>query len=614
MHFPVPRDVPLGAVCSADKSCTFLVWAPKANTLDVRLLSPRERTIPMQQLDRGYFFAAVDDISAGTLYRYRIDGQTDRPDPASRFQPQGVHGPSQVIDPRFDWDDRAWRGLPLHQYVFYELHVGTFTPDGTFDAIIPHLADLKELGITALEIMPVAQFPGNRNWGYDGVYPFAVQDSYGGPSGLKTLVNACHQQGLAVVLDVVYNHFGPEGNYAGDFAPYFTDLYKTPWGQAINFDQAWSDEVRRYFIDNALQWITDFHIDALRLDAIHAIVDMSVQPFVQELAAACHDRAKELDRHVHVIAESNRNDRRVVSACTAGGWGLDAEWNDDFHHSMRVALTGERAGYYRDFSGLEDLARAFRDGFVYTGQYSAFRRKSYGSSSCDLPGERLVVFDQNHDQVGNRKMGDRLANLVSFEQLKLAAAIVLLSPCLPLLFMGEEYAETSPFQYFISHGDPDLVKAVRKGRSEEFASFAWSGEVPDPQSEETFLRSKLNWHLQSDGRHRVLRSYYRELLHIRRAIPALAQLDKKNQEVVLADENVILVRRWNGSSQLFAAFHFDAALAQVRLPLPSGRWEKRLDSSEEHWGGEGSQTPEILQSRDGVDLLLAPWAVVVFSF
>jgi maltooligosyltrehalose trehalohydrolase len=590
-----------------------LVWAPKAKTVDVHILSPNENIVAMQQLDRGYFLANLETLSLAALYRYRLNGKTERPDPASRFQPEGVHGPSQVTDPSFDWTDQNWRGLPLDEYVLYELHAGTFTPEGTLEAIIPRIPDLKELGITAIEIMPVAQFPGSRNWGYDGVYPFAVQDSYGGPAALKRLVNSCHMRGMAVVLDVVYNHLGPEGNYLGDFGAYFTDYYHTPWGSAINFDQAHSDEVRRYFIENALQWVSDFHMDGLRLDAIHAIVDPSATPFIQELAAACHQRAKELNRKVHVIAESSRNDKRVATATEAGGWGLDAEWNDDFHHSLRVLLTGEHEGYYADFGEVDQLAKAFREGFVFTGQYSKFRQKHYGNSSRELPGKSLVVFAQNHDQVGNRKTGDRLIQAAGFERAKLAAGTVLLSPYVPLLFMGEEYGEMAPFQYFVSHGDEALVEAVRKGRSKEFAGFAWAGALPDPQDENTFLRSKLNWDSRKEGQHRILLYLYQNLLRFRREIPALAQLDKKSLEVVaLSDPNALLVRRWTQTSHALIVFHYGAGSAQISLPVQSGRWEKLLDSSDPSWAGGGCQTPDAATLENRLTISAAPWSFLLF--
>jgi maltooligosyltrehalose trehalohydrolase len=607
-------DWPLGAAWADQGRCSFLVWAPRAKKVEVHIIGPQEHILPMEPLERGYFFTLIEDIAPGALYRYRLDGQKERPDPASRYQPEGVHGPSQVVDPRFDWGDAAWRGIPLSSFVLYELHVGTFTPEGTFEAIVRRIGELKALGITAIEIMPVAQFAGNRNWGYDGAYPFAVQGSYGGHGGLKRLVNACHLQGMAVVLDVVYNHFGPEGNYSADFGPYSTDFYQTPWGAAINFEQAQSDEVRRYFIDNALEWITDFHIDALRLDAIHAIVDPSARTFVEELAAACHNRARELDRQVHLIAESNQNDRRVVNRSELGGWEFDAQWNDDFHHSLRVAITGERDGYFQDFTGVEHLARAIRDGFVFTGEYSNYRQKHYGTSSRELPGETLVVFAQNHDQVGNRRLGDRLGQVVCFEQAKLAAGTVLFSACVPLLFMGEEYAEPAPFLYFVSHGDPSLIEAVRRGRREEFASFEWEGELPDPQEEKTFLSSKLHWELKAEGRHGVLWNFYHGLLKLRRDVPALARLDKVAQKVAtFTEQKVIFLRRGEGQGQVFIVYHFDRATAELVLPVPRGRWRKMLDSAAQQWGGPGSHAPDILDSDGEVQLTLSPWALLAFT-
>ncbi len=553
----------------------------------------------------------VDDVSSGTLYRFLLNGEKQRPDPASRYQPQGVHGPSQIVDDRFEWNVSNWRGLPLEKYVIYELHVGTFTPEGTFDAIIPRLAKLKELGVTAIELMPVAQFPGERNWGYDGVYPFAVQVSYGGPAALKRLVDACHQNGIAVVLDVVYNHLGPEGNYLADFGSYFTDFYATPWGRAINFDQAESDEVRRYFIENALQWIADFRIDALRLDAIHAIVDLSARTFLEELRAAVHARAKEFGREVCLFPESNRNDPRVVSAAEAGGLGFDAVWNDDFHHSLHVLLTGEREGYYEDYSGIEDLAGCYREGFLYAGRYSKFRKMRYGGSSKDIPAKRFIVSTQNHDQIGNRRIGDRLSHTLSLDQLKLAAGVVLLSPFVPLLFMGEEYGETAPFQYFVSHGASGLIEAVRRGRKEEFAKFGWTGIAPDPQDESTFLGSKLNWDLRNEGSHRILCDFYKELLRMRRELTPLARLDKESLKVTrLGERKVLVVRRWDSSNQVLIICHFDRHAIEIALPIPSGRWRKTLDSSEATHGGD-NRAPEIFDARGELQLSLGPWAFLV---
>jgi maltooligosyltrehalose trehalohydrolase len=608
-------DELLGARILDGNACSFLVWAPHATRVEISIIDPQNRTILMRSVGGGYFHGVVEGVSAGALYRYRLDHDKERPDPASRYQPHGVHGPSQVVDNRFNWSDAEWRGLPLEKYVFYELHTGTFTPQGTLEAIIPRLPALKDLGVTAVELMPVAQFPGDRNWGYDGVYPYAVQASYGGPRALKTLVNACHQEGVAVVLDVVYNHLGPEGSYLADFGPYFTDFYKTPWGQAVNFDGAGSDEVRRYFIENALEWITDFHIDALRLDAIHAIVDSSAQTFLEELSTAVRARATEVGRDAWLIAESNRNDPRVIRPIGAGGLGLDAVWNDDFHHALHVLLTGERNGYYQDYSGIEDLAGSYRDGFLYAQRYSAFRKKRYGKSSKDIPPQRFVVFAQNHDQVGNRLLGDRLSPSLSLDQLKLAAGTVLLSPYLPLLFMGEEYGEIAPFQYFVSHGDPSLVSAVRQGRRNEFARFGWTGDIPDPGDESTFRRCKLNWDLQAANHHRALWQFYRELLRLRREVSALVELDKSVFEVQsFADHKVLLVTRGIAPRQVLIVCHFGQTPTELTLPIPPGRWHRRLDSGQEGCDGDkGNDSPPILGSHGEVRFVLSPWRFLVFT-
>jgi len=610
------QDADLGASVLEDGRARFLVWAPQARKVAVHLVSPDDRVVPMEMGERGYHHVIVDGVEPGCLYLYRLDDGRERPDPASRHQPQGVHGPSQVVNPHFEWEDADWRGLPLQDYILYELHVGTFTTEGTFDAITRHLDELRELGITAIELMPVAQFPGTRNWGYDGVYPFAVQDSYGGPEGLQRLVDACHKVGLAVVLDVVYNHLGPEGNYLREFGPYFTDRYKTPWGAALNFDGPHSDEVRRFFIENALYWATEFHVDALRLDAVHAIVDHSAVPFVEELATALHRRAEQIDRRIYVIAESTLNDARLIRPPEEGGYGLDAQWNDDFHHSLHTLLTGERAGYYQDFGQdfgeLGDLAKAFSEGFVYSGQYSPFRQKRHGSSSRDVPAHKFIVCAQNHDQVGNRLLGERLGRLVSFEQLKLAAGAVLLSPFLPLLFMGEEYGETAPFQYFVSHSDPALVEAVRRGRRGEFADFAWQGEPPDPQDEPTFQRCRLDHKLRQRGEHAILLGFYRELIVLRQSLPALANLSKEQMEVVSREEErVLFLRRWSGDHEAAIIFNFSEGPRSATLPLSVGRWVKRLDSAEERWLGGGSASPDVLESGGETAMAMAPRAVVV---
>ncbi|UCG14481.1 MAG: malto-oligosyltrehalose trehalohydrolase [Deltaproteobacteria bacterium] len=603
----------LGAVYLGKGRCRFTVWAPLVQQVEVRITSPREKIFRLEKDERGCHQATIEGVEPGSLYLYRLGGEKERPDPASRFQPQGVHGPSQVVNPDFSWNDDCWFGLPLRDYIIYELHVGTFTPEGTFKAVIPHLQDLKNLGITAIELMPVGQFPGSRNWGYDSTYPFAVQNSYGGPDGLKHLVNACHQVGLAVVMDVVYNHLGPEGNYLADFGPYFTDRYRGPWGNPINYDGPHSDDVRRFFIENALYWVREFHMDGLRVDAVHGILDFSACPFLEDLAATVHEQAERLNRRVYLIAESDLNDTRIVRSRQLGGFGLDSQWNDDFHHALHTLLTKEDSGYYQDFGGLQHLVKAFRQGFVYSGDYSSYRKRRHGNSSRDLSAERFVVFSQNHDQVGNRAQSERLRALVSFEALKLAAGVVLLSPFIPLLFMGEEYGETAPFYYFISHSDPELIEAVRRGRRDEFASFRWQGEPPDPQDEATFFHSRLNHDLRCQGHHEVLYTFYRELIRLRRESPPLKVLDKERLEVTgLEQEKVLFWRRWREEQEAAAVFHFGKQKQSLSLPLPEGHWQKLLDSADTNWSGPGSTVTPNVVSTGKVSLSLPPESCVVF--
>ena len=581
----------IGAAYLGGHACQFRVWAPAKVPVCVRLLRT-DRLIPLEKTGRGYHEALAQDVAPGDLYLFHLAEAGEHPDPASRFQPQGVHGPSEVVDARFSWDDEDWRGLALEEYISYELHVGCFTPAGTFAAIIPYLDYLLEVGVTAVELMPVAQFPGARNWGYDGVYPFAAQNSYGGPEGLKKLVSACHRRGLAVILDVVYNHLGPEGNYLENFGPYFTDRYQTPWGAAVNFDGPWSDEVRNFFIQNALYWVVDCHIDALRLDAIHAILDHSPITFLEELGDAVHREAMRLNRQVFLIAESPDNDARLVRARERGGYGLDAQWNDDFHHCLRTLLTGERRGYYRDYGEFAQLAKAYREGFVYSGEYSEYRRRRHGSSSRDIAARRFVVFAQNHDQVGNRMCGDRLSESGSLEDLKLAAGIVVLSPYLPLLFMGEEYGETAPFPYFVEHSDGELIEAVRRGRRMEFAAFEWQGEMPDPQDETTFLSAKLRHELRAGGTHQTLLEFYRELIRLRKTLPALEHLTKESMEVVGCDhDKVLVVQRWHGTERALLVANLHTDEVSFTITVDAGRWCKLIDSADEKWRGQRSALP-----------------------
>ena len=591
------KEPGLGATCLGEGRCRFCVWAPLAERVEVRVISSKERKVPLKSVGRGYHQGIVEGVPPNCLYKYLLDGQKERPDPASRFQPQGVHGPSQVVDPFFPWDDEGWHGFPLQEYIIYELHVGLFSQEGTFEGVIFHLDELNELGITAIELMPIAQFPGTRNWGYDGVYPFAVQNSYGGPEWLKRLVNTCHQKGLAVILDVVYNHLGPEGNYLADYGPYFTDRYRTLWGSAVNFDGVYSDEVRRFFIENAFYWIREFHVDALRLDAVHAIMDFSARPFLEDLALAVHEAAEGIKRNVFLIAESALNDTRVVSPREQGGWGLDAQWNDDFHHALHALLTGEQDGYYADFGGLDHLGKAFKEGFVYSGEYSAYRARRHGTSSRQVPAHQFVVFAQNHDQVGNRMLGERLSGLVSYEALKLAAGAVLISPFIPLLFMGEEYGEDSPFLYFIDHSDPALIEAVRRGRREEFPAFQWQKEPPDPQDYKTFAQCKLKWKGRQKRASRVLLAFYRRLIQLRKDPPAHCHLSKKELDVSGLEEQLLLIRRWHEESRVRLLMNFNPEEITCRIDLGPGRWRKLFDSSEKRWMGPGSLMPGWCESN-----------------
>lgn len=581
----------------------------------VHVLTPRENVTYLQQDQRGYYKGIVNGAEPGSLYYFLLDGEKERPDPASRYQPRGVHGPSQVVDTgTFAWEDDGWTGQAQENLIIYELHVGTFTPEGTFAAVEKQLPTLKELGITAIELMPVAQFPGGRNWGYDGVYPYAVQNTYGGPEGLQRLVNACHRHGLAVILDVVYNHFGPEGNYLDDFAPYFTDRYRTPWGKAINFDGPGSDEVRRFFIANALYWLKEFHIDGFRLDAVHAIKDFSARPFLHELVTAVHRQAELLGRRVQVIAESDLNDPEIINRPEVGGMGLDAQWSDDFHHALHVLLTGEDDGYYQDFNLVGDLAKAWCSGYVYTGQYSAYRRRRHGDMPRLCPAKRFVVFAQNHDQVGNRAAGERLSVLTSFAGLKLAACVVFLSPYLPLIFMGEEYGETAPFQYFTSHQDAGVAEAVRKGRREEFSRFKWGETVPDPQDAKTFLRSRLQYDLRLKGHHRVLVHLYRKLIKLRRDIPALREMNLDHVEAIAwEEEKVLFIRRWSDNDEVCIIFSFNrSSPCNVNLPLPDGTWFKQLDTAEACWLGEGVPTPTKLEKQGALRLHVSPMSCILY--
>lgn len=602
-----------GAELIGGGRCRFSAWAPRHDELQLGILDPTPRLLRLEPVGGGWHELVVDGVEAGTRYSYMLPGRGARPDPASRSAPEGVHGPSAVVDPSFDWTDRDWTGRPLREFVFYELHVGTFTHEGTLDAAARHLDALVDLGITAIELMPLSPFPGTRNWGYDGVQPWAVHEAYGGLVGLQRFVDACHARRLCVVLDVVYNHLGPEGNHLGDFGPYFTDAYRTPWGAALNFDGPDSDEVRRYFIESALWWATDCHVDGFRLDAIHGIRDHSARPFLAELAGDVAERAARLGRPLHVIAESDLNDARVVIPRAEGGIGLDGAWSDDFHHALHALLTGERSGYYEDFGSVENLARAYEAGFVFSGDYSTFRRRRHGSDASGLPPERLVVFAQNHDQIGNRPHGERLLRLTSLDHQKLAAAAVVLSPYLPLLFMGEEFGAQAPFQYFTSHSDPGLVEAVRRGRREEFAAFAWTGEPPDPQDEETFRRCRIDHSRAGLEPHRSIRAFYRELLRLRRDVPALAQLSREATSATAhAERQLVLLRRRHPGGDVVVALHFGEADISVALEPCRGAWRKIVDTADERWAGTGSEAASLVDAATGWGVRVRPVSAVAW--
>lgn len=549
---------------------TFRVWAPAAARVELDLSGAR---LPMQAQDRGWWSATVARAAPGTDYAFVLDGGEPLPDPRSPWQPQGVHGPSRLVDhAAFPWSDAGWRAGPLASGVLYELHVGTFTPEGTFESAIGRLDHLVGLGITHVELMPVAEFSGDRGWGYDGVDLFAPHHAYGGPQGLKRLVDACHVRGLAVILDVVYNHLGPCGNYLGRFGPYFTDRYATPWGQAINFDQRASDEVRRFFCDNALMWLRDYRFDGLRLDAVHAIVDTSAVHVLEQLAQEVRALEVALGRHLTLVAESDLNDPRLVRRPEVGGYWLDAQWNEDFHHALHALLTGERDGYYADFGRLADLALALERGFVYDGRYSAYRGRRHGRPAADLPGERLVGYLQNHDQIGNRARGERIGHLASPGRVKSGAALVLSAPFVPMLFQGEEWGAATPFLYFTDHREPALAEAVRAGRRAEFADFGCdAADVPDPQAAETFERSRLDWEEPAREPHAGLLDWYRRLIALRRELPALRAGGLDGVRVRFDEQArwLVLVR---GPLAVVCNLGPDAC----RIPLAGGPYRVRL--------------------------------------
>lgn len=585
----------VGAEYVGNGKCHFRIWSPFAKSLEIVFEDGKEPAT-LQKDTFGYWEATLSGVHPGDLYKVRLDNQEEFPDPSSRSQPMGVHSWSKIVDTSaYTWNDDNRKIRELKDMIIYELHVGTFTPQGSFKAILEKLDHLEDLGVNTLELMPISQFPGDRNWGYDGVFPYAAQESYGGPNALQAFVDTCHQRGFSVILDVVYNHLGPEGNYLTKFGPYFTDKYHTPWGSAINFDDEHSDHVRNFFIQNALMWLEDFHFDGLRLDAIHEIIDLGAHHFLKELSEEVDKLERKTGHHYILIAESDLNDSRIVSDYKVGGYGLEGQWVDDFHHAVHTILTGEEAGYYKDYGKMECLAKTFKQAFIYDGIYSEFRKKTVGNSPEGLDPSRFVTCIQNHDQVGNRLLGDRLSSLVSFEKQKLAAGILISAPFIPMFFMGEEFGETAPFRYFVSHGDEELMKAVQEGRKKEFEYFSHGqGEFPDPQAEKTYKESKLHWDFKTDEDKNTLFETYKALIRLRKS-GVFDPFGKEGVTVSFREEEKILeVSAKDKDFTLFGIYNFGREAFQLERTVEKG--EIIFASANEQWGGN-KNIDQIISGR-----------------
>lgn len=612
-----PFSLELGAQVRSG-GVQFTVWAPFAQAVSV-VLPELDRSFALVPATHGYHSALVSEAREGMDYLFALDGSLERPDPASRHQPHGVHGASRVVNPKaFAWTDAAWQGLPMAEYVIYELHIGTFTPEGTFEAAIGKLAYLRDLGVTAVEIMPVAQFPGERNWGYDGAYIYAAQNTYGGPRGLKALVNECHNLGMACVLDVVYNHLGPEGTYLGDFGPYFTNRYSTPWGAALNFDGDHSDEVRRYFLDNALTWFSEYHFDALRLDAAQCILDTSPKHVLAEMAELCTAEAARLNRPLHLIAESDANDARLITPLVQGGLGLHAQWSEDFHRSLWTALGGHPVSYFEDFAGLRDLPKALKEGFAYDGRPSAFYKRRRGSSAVGRDGWQFVVFSQNHDQVANACGGLRISTCFDEPRERLAALVLLTAPNVPLLFMGQEYGETRPFNYFVDHSDRALMQAVRRGREAEFNEFNNDHAFADPTVAGSMVASKLDWAKLTQTRHSQMLALYKDLLAMRLKHPSLRTMDRKRYRVFCDDVagHLVTTQIEGPDSWVAVAANFSSRPLRVPLPVLPSTAVVLLASDEPRFGGAGAARemwPRVEANQAGASVTLAPCSGVVLG-
>jgi maltooligosyltrehalose trehalohydrolase len=569
------HEMPFGAQTIDEARTRFRIWAPSAEQVELCLQDHPPRLMPR---DNEGWYQTIIVAPPGTRYRFRIDGELSVPDPASRYNPGDVHGESAVVDPHaFNWRDERWHGRPWDEAVLYELHVGTFSPEGTFAGVVDRLDYLADLGVTAIELMPLSDFPGRRNWGYDGVLPFAPDAAYGRPEDLKRLIEQAHERGLMILLDVVYNHFGPEGNYLGRYAkPFFTERHHTPWGAAINFDGVHSREVRDFFIHNALYWLEEFHFDGLRFDAVHAIVDDSRVHILEELARALRDGPGQR-RHVHLVLENDANEARYLARVNERPRLYDAQWNDDEHHALHVLLTEERDGYYEDYAAhpLTQLGRCLTEGFAYQGEPSAHRElRPRGEPSKHLPPTAFVPFLQNHDQIGNRALGERLCQLVPENALRAATAAVLLAPSPPLLFMGEEFGAQTPFQFFCDFGS-ELAALVTSGRRREFARFArfadesGQAEIPDPNAPETFERCKLDWDCLDRPPHTAWLQLYRELLAVRftRILPRLrdgGRIDASFKEL----SKTALTAQWSLSEDTGLVLYTNLGPGSVALPAP----------------------------------------------
>jgi len=607
-----------GAQYIADNKTQFTVWAPEKELMQLHVVHPTAQKLDMQKDKEGYFSVMADNVQPGSRYFFIPDGKQDFPDPASNYQPEDVFGPSEVIDHNaYQWHDEHWHGLPFNKLILYELHVGTFTPEGTFEAIIPYLDDLAATGINAIELMPINQFSGNRNWGYDATYPYAVHHSYGGPEGLKKLVDACHQKGIAVFLDIVYNHLGPEGSFLPQYGPYLTNKYCTPWGDALNFDGEWSDGVREYISENPVYWFTNYHIDGLRLDAVHEIYDKGAESIWQLMQQKVTTAEQQLGRRLYLVAECDLNSPHVIKHTEDGGMGFDAQWLDDFHHILYVMIDPNGRERYMDFYRMEQLAKAYKEGFVHSGEWVAFRKRKHGTSSAGVPGNHFIAFNLNHDQVGNRIGGERLSMLVNFEKQKLAAAALMLSPYVPMLFMGEEYGEDTPFFFFISHHDQNNIKAVQEGRRKEFANYSLKeGEdFPDPYDVNTFNRCKLQWHKRKEGKYKVMLDWMKTLIQLRQTNTVLQNLDKNNIQAYNINQDGLIIIRQNdaGNDFLVCCFNFSDKSLNYTLPAYKENWYKILDSKEQQWMTDETAHRLVMDVKGGETIQLQPVSAVVYS-